>query len=402
MVKKILLVAIYEDLLTSLGSYQAGVQNDYIKQLIYALSRKSYKVDVLTHWSNPTDPSMEIINDNLRVIRVSTDKLQFVPKDEMYYLLPDFYQELNKKLDLNTYDIIHTDYWLSGILGHIIKKDFNLSWIHTSHSLGKLKAKEIGRFNKLRVRAESIIFSNADSVIVTTEDEKQAIRNHYNLEAKIAVIPRGVDSIFFIPATTSLIPGKYFLYTGRLEDDKGIQTLIDAFKKMQLKTENDIKLVIAGGGSRNKGDFYIPEKVKRYIKGMEDNIIFTGRLPQRELMKIYSHALATIVPSYDESFGMAAAESQATGVPVLATKVGRLQEAVIDEVTGYLFDKKDTNYLSNLMLKMYENDFVRGKLGKQAREYAKNNFNWDRITNRITLLYKELTNEYEREVHLSN
>lgn len=54
------------------------------------------------------------------------------------------------------------------------------------------------------------------------------------------------------------------------------------------------------------------------------------------------------------------------------------------------------------MLKMYENDFVRGKLGKQAREYAKNNFNWDRITNRITLLYKELTNEYEREVHLSN
>lgn len=122
MVKKILLVAIYEDLLTSLGSYQAGGQNDYIKQLIYAMSRKSYKVDVLTHWSNPTDPSMEIINDNLRVIRVSTDKLQFVPKDEMYYLLPDFYQELNKKLDLNTYDIIHTDYWLSGILGHIIKR----------------------------------------------------------------------------------------------------------------------------------------------------------------------------------------------------------------------------------------------------------------------------------------
>lgn len=390
MVEKVLLISVHGDPLAPLGSIQAGGQNNYVKQLMYSLSEKQCKVDVLTHWSNPNDPPIEVINSNLRVIRISAKRLKYIPKDNMYDMLHDFYQEVKSRINLDSYDIMHTNYWLSGILGYVIKKDFNLPWTHTSHSLGRVKANVTGKLNKLRIQAEKVIFSNADSIIATTNNEKQVIINSYDIATKVKVIPIGVDPIFFSSTNDSLIEGNYFLYIGRLSRNKGILTLIDAFRKMRIKATEDIKLVIVGGGDKATGEFKIPNEVKASIKGLENHINFTGGLPQANLVNIFSNAIATIVPSYYDSFGMVAAEAQATGVPVLATKVGGLQEVVKNEVTGYLFENKDSEHLSTLMLCVLENHEVRKVLGKQAKVFAEKSFNWSEITEQMLLLYKEL------------
>lgn len=402
MVKKVLLITIHGDPLAPLGSSQAGGQNNYVKQLMYSLSQKGLKVDVVTHWSNPENPATEFIHSNIRVIRIAAERLKFVPKNNMYDLLVDFYPELQRRIDLNSYDILHTNYWLSGILGHVIKKDFNLPWAHTSHSLGMVKAEETGEINKLRVKAENVIFNNADTIIATTNNEKQVILDQYHVGTNIEVIPIGVDDMFFIPQKKNAIKEKYFLYVGRLERTKGVETLIEAFNMMQQTTMNETKLVIVGGGSKITGEFSLPATVKRKIRGIEEKVIFTGGLPQEKLVRIFANAIATIVPSHYESFGMVAAESQTTGVPVLASNVGGLQEVVQHEVTGYLFEKQDVKYLSTLMLKLYENDYACHKLGKQAKEFANSNFNWGKITNQIISLYKELTHENEAALYISN
>lgn len=402
MLKKNLLISIHGDPLEPLGSVQAGGQNNYVKQLMYALSEKGYKVDVLTHWSNPEKQAVEEINDNLRVIRISANRLKYIPKDNMYDILSDFYEELNSRLSLKEYDILHTNYWLSGILGHVIKQDFHLPWTHTSHSLGRVKARETGDVDTLRVRAEDVIFRNADTIIATTENEKKVILNNYDIQTKVSVIPIGVDPIFFLPTIPKMEENEYFLYVGRLEENKGIQTLIGAFKKLQERSDRAVKLKIVGGGSKSEGELFIPADVKESIKGLEEKIVFTGGLAQDELVNMFANALATIVPSYYESFGMVAAEAQAAGVPVIATKVGGLQEIVKDEVSGYLFEKKNADHLATFMLKILENDQAREILGRQAREHAQQTFDWDIITNKIISLYKELNETDEEEISISN
>lgn len=400
--KKILLISIHGDPLESLGSVQAGGQNNYVKQLMYALSEKGYKVDVLTHWSDPEKQAVEIVNDNLRVIRISANRLNYIPKDNMYDMLSDFYEELNSRLSLKEYDMLHTNYWLSGILGYVIKRDFKLPWTHTSHSLGKVKAQATGEIDTLRVRAEDVIFRNADTIIATTENEKKVILNNYDIQTKVRVISIGVDPAFFLPTIPQVEKDEYFLYVGRLEENKGIKTLIAAFKKLLERSDRAVKLKIVGGGSKSSGEFSIPEDIKESIKGIEEKIVFTGGLEQDKLVNVFANALATIVPSYYESFGMVAAEAQATGVPVIATKVGGLQEVVKNEVTGYLFEKKNADHLATFMLKTLENEQVREILGKQAREHAQQTFDWDIITNKIISLYKELNETDEEEISISN
>lgn len=276
MLKRILLISIHGDPLASLGSIQAGGQNNYVKHLMYSLSERGYNIDVLTHWSNQEDPPVEVLNENLRVIRISAKRLRYIPKDNMYDILSDFYQEVKNRINLADYDILHTNYWLSGILGYVIKKDYGLPWVHTSHSLGRVKAKATGKINKLRVRAENVIFSNVDTVIATTKDEQEVITTNYEVEGKIKVIPIGVDPIFFMPTFSNPIKEKYYIYVGRLEKNKGIETLFEAYKLMKTNYPNNVKLVVVGGGCKANGEFKIPKKLKENMQEIKDKIIFAG------------------------------------------------------------------------------------------------------------------------------
>src|SRR5699024_4125441 len=126
------------------------------------------------------------------------------------------------------------------------------------------------------------------------------------------------------------------------------------------------------------------------IKGTAEMFTCSGGLSQDELVSLFAGALNTIVPSHYEQFGMVASESQTVGVPVLDTRDGGLQEVVQDRNTSYLFENKNSRELAKLMLKLSENDYLRMKLGKQGREHALANLDWDNITDEVIMLYKEL------------
>lgn len=402
MIKRILLVSIHGDPTAKLGTPQSGGQNNYVKQLMNSLNKKGYAVDVLTHWRDPLDSPVEIINSKLRVIRISAGKLKFVTKDETYGLIPRFYEEVKSIVNLNDYDIIHTNYWLSGTLGRKIKEDFNLPWIHTSHSLGSVKGHATGERDHHRIKCEKVIFNEADSIIATTHNEKKTIIEDYQTDTHIEVISIGVDKSFFINPVKNRSTEDYFLYVGRLEETKGIGVLIDAFKYLKTNQLNDIKLVIVGGGSKSNNEFKIPIHLKSKIQDIKDRVIFKGGLSQNELIPLFSNCLATIVPSYYESFGMVAAEAQVIGAPVIASKVGGLQEIVQDAKTGYLFENKDSRELAKLMIKMTYNHYLRKKLSNNAKKDANINFNWDLITEQIIMLYEEMSEQNEKDIYLSN
>jgi glycosyltransferase involved in cell wall biosynthesis len=142
MTKNILLISDHGDPLAELGGEQAGGQNNYVLQLSLALEKIGHTVDVVTHWSNPSSPQYESFSENCRVIRISAGRKRYLSKNAMYELLPAFYEEMTSLLAIGSYDLIHTHYWLSGLLGERLQREYQVPFVHTSHSLAK--AKEIG------------------------------------------------------------------------------------------------------------------------------------------------------------------------------------------------------------------------------------------------------------------
>ncbi|MDQ0429581.1 glycosyltransferase involved in cell wall biosynthesis [Planomicrobium stackebrandtii] len=399
MSKKALFISDHGDPLAKLGGKQAGGQNNYVKQLALALEDKGWQVDVATHWCDSSAPQIETFGTACRVIRLEAGHRGFVSKDEMYSMLPAFYEEMKSTMNLESYDIVHTHYWLSGLIGKKLKKDFGLPYVHTAHSLAWAKEKATGVHDQRRINAEKAILKNADQVLATTNNEKQLIKTFVDSPSPIKVIPIGVDQAFKVRGNRTHLRKKFgysnplFVFAGRLEVTKGIFTLLKAFQLLAEKTgpSNTPHLVIAGGDAESI-DFEtkLPkdEKLREAIRGIEDRVEFLGPQSQDELALLFNSATATIVPSFYESFGMVAAEAQACGSPIIASDVGGLKNVVQDGITGLLVETKNEIDLAIAMEVLSANTLLTERLSRQAVQIARKDFDWDSISTRINSLYE--------------
>ncbi len=142
----------------------------------------------------------------------------------------------------------------------------------------------------------------------------------------------------------------YFLFVGRLEPIKGLQTLIELWQKHRPEYD----LLVAGSGTH--------ESALRKQADSHPNIHFLGHCPQRELGPLYYHAVACIVPSITyETFGIVTIEAFARKTPVIVRELGALPEAVADSGGGFVY--RDDNELLRAMTLMAESPSLRRELG---------------------------------------
>lgn len=395
--RKVLLISDHGDPLAPLGSEQAGGQNNYVRQLALALEVEGYSVDVATHWNSFHTPQIEHFGSDCRVIRFAAGQRTFVPKDKMYRLIPDFSSELMEFLDLDSFEVVHTHYWLSGLIGSFIQKKYNIPWIHTNHSLGIAKTKATGKSEALRLLTEKMILSSADLVIATSKSEKRLIHDFIDDPAPIQIIPIGVDKSFQYLKAKKITP-PYFAYAGRLQTTKGIYTLIEALDLLekQNRLPGHTKLWIAGGSETcisSKDQLPTSPKLRKAIAGLEHRVRFLGPQNQKQLAQLFTNSIATIVPSYYESFGMVAAEAQACGSPVIASRVGGLEDIVLHGVTGLHVKHNNPIQLARAMDLLMRKPELAKKLGLQAAAYAEQEFDWTVIAHKIANSYKGVANE---------
>jgi len=392
--KKVLFISDHGDPLAPLGSKQAGGQNNYVRQLALSLEDIGYSVDVVTHWCIENAPQIEHFGKNSRVIRIAAGKKGFIDKNQLFQLLPLFYKEMTQTLDLSKYELLHTHYWLSGVLGLQVKKDYQLPWFHTNHSLGIAKQIGTGVTDKRRLYYEDKILSEVDQIIATTPDEKKLILDTTSSPANIQIVPIGVSDTYHRLYENPIELGNYFLFVGRLEESKGIFVLIQSFRQLILNKQipQNINLLLVGGSESivdvKKSSPKDP-KLKLAIRGLEDRIKFLGPRNEQELAKLFKHAIATVVPSYYESFGMVAAEAQACGCPVIASKVGGLKDIVIPGKTGLHVSKGNVNKLAESMNLLLNKPQVIKTLRVNARKFAQREFKWQSIAKKINTLYEE-------------
>ena len=196
----------------------------------------------------------------------------------------------------------------------------------------------------------------------------------------------------FFPKIETALPnhnkGDYFLFFGRLTDEKGFKTLINVWNQSDL----DAKLVIAGNYDVQNYDV-------KFNKIIEDNnsISTVGFKKGVELENLIKNANFILMPSeWYENNPLSIIESYALGKPVIGTDIGGISEIIEHDKTGFLFQMKDERELAkyiNKALEMSDEDYL--KMSINARNFALKNFNPKNHYESLIKIYNKTIQDYE-------
>ena len=173
---------------------------------------------------------------------------------------------------------------------------------------------------------------------------------------------------------------------GRLEPLKGLELLLQT--AAQLETCQDVRVLVVGGAAGAEEEVHRMQDLARDLN-VEDVFDFVGRVNQDELPWYYNAADICVVPSYYESFGLAALESMACGTPVVATRVGGLSTIVQHGRTGYLKSWRCPEAFANSLEMIMSSERLQHSMGLAARKRAEG-MGWERVAGRIAELYSSL------------
>lgn len=187
------------------------------------------------------------------------------------------------------------------------------------------------------------------------------------------------------PPTPVFEDNNYIIFIGRLSPEKGVDVLIDAFTKISGEKSNNLKLKIIGEGPLLLS---LKEKLRaRRINSIE----FTGRMPVNEVRRLINYSCFTVIPSICyEMFPMAIIESFAGGKPVLASKLGAIEEIVANGKTGLLFEAGNSSDLAEKLKFMLENKDVLIQMGKNARKEVEEKYNDEKNIKILLNIYKNV------------
>lgn len=193
------------------------------------------------------------------------------------------------------------------------------------------------------------------------------------------VVPNGVVLGMTGDSEGSAPKGRYLLGVGRLGRMKGFDLLIDAFARAPI--DRDIRLVIAGDGPELAR---LQEAAEQH--GLGARVEFTGRLDAAAVARAMSNALAVVVPSRMEAFGIVALEAWRSGAPLIMTNRGGAPEFVHDGVDGILVDPEDTTELGAAISRVSADERLRLQLAAAGRERV-GEFSWTRVAQAYERLY---------------
>ncbi len=385
--------------------------NVYVRDLTRQFGYMGVHVDVYTRSQDEHVP--KIIHDlgyGNRVVHVPAGPELPQPKEQLGTYFPDFIhgvKDFAYQKNIH-YDVIHSHYWMSGIVAAELKSLWNTPIVHMFHTLGLMKQK-IARSpdeaeGEYRLQGERVVVNVADRIIAATQAELVQLQELYQANPdKIIVIPPGVDLSRFYPIPPDEAKNfigvppceRTILFVGRIEPLKGIDTLIKALAILRQQGVYCCLTVIGGDHQVESG----PEEGEmgrlkalladytRQEPCMSDLVTFLGKRSQDSLPYYYSAAEVVVMPSYYESFGMVALEAMACGTPVVASEVGGLAFLVQDGVTGFTVPVDNPQSLADHLKVLLENPALHVEMGQRAFSYAQE-FSWDRIAKQIYTVYE--------------
>ena len=374
--------------------------NVYVRELVSALAQAGMECTTFTRADREGLPEEVLVEPGHRVVHIEAGP-HHLPKEALPEITDEFRHGVLDWIARNERpDVIHGNYWLSGVVGHQLKHDLDVPFVSTFHTLARVKAEGGDPEPEWRDRAEAEVIHCADAICVSCTEEEQQFRRLYgDPEGKIEIIAPGVEHAFFAPgdraaARRALGLDKtrpQLLFVGRIQPLKAPDLAIRTLDALSDRGHPDAQLTIVGGASGRAGD--ADEMGARALVdelGLHDRVRFVEPQPHHMLSTFYRAADLCIVPSRSESFGLVALEAAACGVPVVASAVGGLVSLVDQGRTGFLVEGRDPDEYAAHVAKILDDSVLSADMSAagvlRARRYT-----WSFAAARLRRLYSDVT-----------
>lgn len=400
---RIALISEHASPLATIGSVDAGGQNIYVAHVAKELAALGHHVDVLTRRDDASLPATVDMRPGVRVVHVDAGPARFVPKEELLGLMPAFTRSAQRLFDHSVpYDVIHANFFMSGLVGLRLKEIYEVPLVMTYHALGLVRREHQGSadgFPAERIDIERRIAREADLVVAECPQDRADLMRLYDAPSqRIAMVPCGVDLEVFNPMPRErarrelgLDASEFIvLQLGRLVPRKGIDNVIRAVGCMDRGMP--VRLVVVGGESREPDETITPEiaRLRAVAReyGVDARVTFLGHRQRDELRTCYAAADVFVTTPWYEPFGITPLEAMACGTPVIGSAVGGIQYSVVDGVTGFHVPPHDPEALARRLTQLHDNPMLARALGRAGVKRVRTMFTWDRVARELAEVYQ--------------
>jgi D-inositol-3-phosphate glycosyltransferase len=396
--RRVAMLSVHTSPLDPPGGGDAGGMNVYILETAKRLADAGVAVEIFTRaTSSELDPVVEM-HPGVLVRNVTAGPFEGLGKADLPAQLCAFTAAVLRAeayYEPGWYDLIHSHYWLSGQVGWLARDRWGVPLVHSAHTLGKVKNAALAEGDSpeplSRIVGEEQVVAEADRLIASTSDEAYELVTLYGADPLLVdTVPPGVDLEMFTPGSGEEVRRTLgiganevmLLFVGRIQPLKAPDILLRA---AALLPEN-VHVVVVGAPSGT--GLAEPKWLERlaWDLGLGERAHFVAPVPRLGLAGYYRAADLTVVPSYNESFGLVALESQSCATPVVAAAVGGLPTAVGD--AGVLVGTHDPFDWSMAIESLLGAPERLASLAVKARAHAAE-FSWERTTGGLLTAYAE-------------
>ncbi len=415
--RRLAVISFHTSPLTQPGTGDGGGMNVYVRELSSALAGAGVDCDVYTRSWRRGLAAVEEVEPGFRVHHVPAGPEALVAKEDLPAHVEEFTAGvLDHIADAGPPDVIHANYWLSGVAGHTLKHRLELPLVSTFHTLARVKAEEAAEEHDRRAKAEAEVIGCSDTILANSVDEAAQLERLYGADPdRIEIVPPGVDHHLFSPgdqraarAELGLGDGPVLLFVGRIQPLKGADVAVRALAALEDQRPSDRAgpapgperppergagptLLLVGGPSGVQGDAELARLHALVADlGLTERVRFLPPQPHGHLAKFYRAADVCLVPSRSESFGLVALEAAACGTPVVAAAVGGLRTLVDHGASGFLVDGRDPHAYAAYVAKLLDDPALAAGMSLEATARA-GAYRWSIAAARLRRLYADLT-----------
>jgi D-inositol-3-phosphate glycosyltransferase len=384
--------------------------NVYIVETAKRLAERGVAVEIFTRATSSDQPPDVALCPGVHVRHVTAGPFEGLAKGDLPAQLCAFTAGVMRAEvhhDPGWYDAIHSHYWLSGQVGWLARERWGVPLVHSAHTLAKVKNAMLAEGDEpepmARVIGEEQVVAEADRLIASTPDEADDLVRLYRADpGKVRTVAPGVDLDLFTTGSSAAARRRLglredaltLLFVGRIQPLKAPDVLLRAAAILRDDPALVGRLQVVVLGAPSGSGLVQPH----YLETLRDELELGGVVqfrppaPREVVADYYRAADLTVVPSYNESFGLVALESQACGTPVVAAAVGGLPTAVADDVSGVLVDGHDPTQWAKVLADLLRTPTLVRRLAGGARPHAER-FSWDRTAEGLLVAYSEAADE---------
>jgi D-inositol-3-phosphate glycosyltransferase len=401
------------------GGEDAGGQNVYVDEVSRNLVAHGYRVDIFTRRSSDDVPFIVDWATGVRVINLTAGPVEFLLKDALWPSMPAFcaafLQFVNRSGE--HYDLIHSNFWMSGWAACEVRRQLNLPVVHIFHAMGKTKRRHQGDDDTSpdeRIQIEMQVIREVDRLIAQCPSEERELLDDYAADPrKVVVIPSAVNCDVFHPVARTearrlvgLAEDDFVVvYVGRMLPRKDVRNVVRGVAEFirWCRVRNPemvprIKLLLVGGEAEQPDPLLTPEiGVLQHMAAALDiaeHVRFVGKRQQDVLSNYYGAGDVVVTTPWYEPFGLTPLEGMACGRPVIGSAVGGITYTLADGVTGFLVPPRDPAALAQRLSQLLTHPEMCIQMGKASRARVEQEFTWSTVGLRTAGLYDQVRAEW--------